>query len=125
MPSTHHPTYEFATSSGPVLRSHCSHPIDRTEISDPKLWGHILDDQLLVTAEEFWACVDNGIVPRRGQDGRGLAGTREAERAKPLTLSLARALMQHLGLKESELAEISQDQAVAMLSQHFSKPPDG
>lgn len=119
VPTSHHPTYEFTTASGVVLRSRCSHPIDGTEIGDPGLRGIILADQLQVTAEEFWACVDSGELPKRGDDGRGLAGQAEPEPVPPLSPSLARGLLQHLGLSGSDLEGVSQEQGEEMLSQHW------
>jgi hypothetical protein len=104
-----------------ILRSRCSHPIDNTEIGDPGLWRIILADQLMVTAEEFWACVDSGELPKRGGDGRGLAGEAEPEPDPPLSPSLARGLQQHLGLSGEDLEGISQEQGEALLSQHWQE----
>jgi hypothetical protein len=119
VPSTHHPTFELTTASGVMLRSRCSNPIDGTTIDDPKQWRNILVEQLKITADEFWACVDSGELPKRGNDGRGLAGRPEPEPIRPLSPSVARGLQQHLGLTGAELGGLSQEQAVAMLQQYW------
>ena len=30
------------------------------------MWSHILRDQLDVTEDEFWKCIQDGILPKRG-----------------------------------------------------------
>jgi hypothetical protein len=102
VPSSHHPTFEIRLTGGVIHRSHCSSPIDGSTIDDPKVWRNILADQLMVTAEEFWACVDDDELPKRGADGRGLAGQAEPEPVQPLSPSLARGLMQHLGMSSAD-----------------------
>ncbi|TCC18942.1 cytotoxic translational repressor of toxin-antitoxin stability system [Kribbella speibonae] len=61
---THHVNYEFALSDGRILYTRISHPVDRTGYG-PSIWAHILRDQLAVTAEEFWACVEDKVLPDR------------------------------------------------------------
>lgn len=62
---THHKTYEITLWDGRVLRTRISRPINSSEYG-PRLWSHILKQQLEVTQEEFWDCVRNGKVPDRG-----------------------------------------------------------
>jgi hypothetical protein len=119
--STHHPTFELKLIDGVILRSHCSNPIDGSTIDDPKLWRNILADQLMVTAEEFWACVDDDELPKRGADGRGLAGQAEREPLQPLSPSLTRGLMQHLGMSAADLEGVSQEAGEEMLSKHWQE----
>ncbi|TCC40532.1 cytotoxic translational repressor of toxin-antitoxin stability system [Kribbella speibonae] len=61
---THHVNYEFALPDGRILYTRISHPVDRTGYG-PSIWAHILRDQLAVTAEEFWACVEDKVLPDR------------------------------------------------------------
>ena len=61
---THHVNYEFALPDGRILYTRISHPVDRTGYG-PSIWSHILRDQLAVTAEEFWACVEDKVLPDR------------------------------------------------------------
>ena len=67
VPSTHHETYELDLPDGRVLRTRISRPPNRTTYG-ARMWAHILRDQLDVTAEEFWACVRDGVVPDRTPD---------------------------------------------------------
>lgn len=61
---THHVNYELALPDGRILYTRISHPVDRTDYG-PSIWSHILRDQLDVTAEEFWACVEHKVLPDR------------------------------------------------------------
>src|SRR5215472_12572327 len=62
---THHVTYELDLPDGRILRTRVSHPVDRTDYG-PRLWRHILRDQLEVDEAVFWSCVRDGSKPQRG-----------------------------------------------------------
>src|SRR5258705_8447838 len=62
---THHVTFELALADGRILRTRIFHPVDRPAYG-ASLWSHILRDQLDVTEDEFWKCVQDGILPKRG-----------------------------------------------------------
>ena len=64
-PVTHHKTYELTLWDGRILRTRISRPVDRTDYS-PRMWSHILREQLEVTAEVFWRCARDGVLPDRG-----------------------------------------------------------
>jgi hypothetical protein len=106
---THHVTYELDLPDGRVLRTRVSHPPDRTDYG-PRLWAHILRDQLHVTAEEFWACVRDGIRPGRGEP-------RIPEEALPA--ELAYLLVHRVGLRNEEVARLTLAEAIERLSRFW------
>jgi len=107
---THHVTYELDLPDGRVLRTRISHPPDRTDYG-PKLWSHILRDQLDVPEARFWACVHDGVVPDRG---------RPSVRAGSLPAELVHLLRSRAGLSDAEVAGLSRQQAIDRLTQHWS-----
>jgi hypothetical protein len=62
----HHVTFELTLPDGRVLRTRISHPPDR-QTYGPRLGAHVLRDQLQVSEEEFWTCVQEKKVPQRGR----------------------------------------------------------
>ena len=62
----HHQTFELSLPDGRILRTHISRPPDSKDTYGPGLWSRILRDQLRVTPGEFWACVQDHVVPDRG-----------------------------------------------------------
>ena len=62
---THHVNYELNLPDGRTLYTRVSHPVDRSDYG-VSMWSHILRDQLEVTPDEFWACVNDSRVPDRG-----------------------------------------------------------
>ncbi len=61
-----HLSYAKTLRDGTVLYTQISHGAGG--IQDPDLFKFILRDQLKVTEEQFWACVDDGLVPEREGD---------------------------------------------------------
>lgn len=108
---THHVTYELDTPDGRTLRTRISHQPDRTGYG-PGLWRHILRDQLQVTEEEFWACVQDSTSPDRGAPRRPSGG---------LPAELVHLLITKVGLDETDVAAMSKDQAVARLQQYWAE----
>jgi hypothetical protein len=104
---SHHATFTFATPQGDILRTRISHPIGR-ETYAPSMWAHILRDQLRVSADEFWTCVLDGVLPERGVPT-------VPDTALPLPL-VAR-LVRELGLSRAEIAKLSAEGARALLEQ--------
>ncbi len=104
---SHHATFTFATPQGDILRTRISHPIGR-ETYAPSMWAHILRDQLHVSADEFWACVLDGVLPDRG-------APKVPDAALPLPL-VAR-LVRELGLSREEIAKLSAEEARALLTE--------
>ena len=102
--------YELALPTGSMLRTRLSHPVDRSEYG-PRLWEHILQDELQVSEEEFWACVKDGTVPSRGTP---------ATDADSLPAQLVSLLIHTVGLSDDEVAAMTKEQAVARLDEFWA-----
>jgi hypothetical protein len=107
---THHVTYELDLVDGRILRTRISHPVDRTDYG-PKLWRHILRDQLDVDDATFWSCVQDGVKPDRGMP---------AAPQTSLPAELVHLLLTRVGLPESEVSMMSRAEAVARLQRYWS-----
>jgi hypothetical protein len=108
---THHVTYELDLADGRILRTRISHPVDRSGYG-PSLWGHILRDQLQVNEHQFWACVQDGVLPDRGSP---------TAPAEALPADLVYLLISRVGLDESEVAGMSKDEAVARVQRYWTE----
>ena len=75
------------------------------------MWSHILRDQLEVTVDEFWACVQDGHLPDRG------APTLPQD---TLPASLVFQLMREVGLTADEVGAMTKDEAVARMQQYWT-----
>ncbi|QAY59987.1 cytotoxic translational repressor of toxin-antitoxin stability system [Microbacterium protaetiae] len=91
---THHKTYELTLWDGRILRTRISRPIDRTDYV-ARMWSHILRNQLEVTADVFWLCARDDVLPDRG-------APEVAPSRKTVPLYLVRELTR-LGVSESEV----------------------
>lgn len=108
--SGHHVTFEFALPDGRVLRTRISHPPNR-QTCGASLWAHILRDQLEVDEDEFWACVREKKIPRRG-------------RAEPTASAIPAGVVAQLlayGVDESELQRMSRAEAIERLTSIWSQ----
>jgi hypothetical protein len=110
---THHVTYELHLHDGRILRTRISHPPDRTTYGK-SIWSHILRDQLAVSEDEFWACVQKKVRPDRGEP-------KVPEETLPA--DLVHLLITRLGLGEAEIAKMTREDAIARMQKHWSKPP--
>lgn len=108
-PVTHHRTYELPLDSGAVLRTRISKPIDRSTYG-PSMWSHILRDQLVATADEFWACVTEGQLPPRGV-------VQPVSTALPL--HLVNELVTRLGMLPDKAIALTKEQALESLRQYW------
>lgn len=108
---THHVTYELDLPDGRILRTRVSHPVDRTSYG-LSLWKHILRDQLDADEPRFWACAQDGVKPDRG--------TPEPP-AEALPADLVHLLISRVGLRESEVADMSKEDAVARLQRFWTE----
>lgn len=108
--STHHETYELELPSGDILRTRISRPPDRT-VYGSGLWSHILRDQLQVSAEDFWQCVNDGIVPPRSQP---------AETQHSIPTEVLYLLKERVGLQDDQLAELTTEAAIERLQQYWT-----
>jgi hypothetical protein len=111
----HHDTYELVTPDGRTLRTHISRPANR-DTYGPTLAQRILRDQLDVSADEFWACVREGLKPDRGGQI-----TPEAE---ALPLEIVHMLINSAGYSESQVARMTRTEAIGALNTHWSQPPE-
>ena len=108
---THHVTYELTLPDGRVLRTRISHPVDRSTYG-PSLWSHILRDQLQVSEEGFWKCVQHGVVPDRGVP---------KPPSTALPAELVHLLISRVGLPETEVAAMTKDEAVSRLHRYWTE----
>lgn len=109
--NTHHDTYELSLASGDVLRTRVSRPANK-QTYGPKMWAHILRDQLNVTEHEFWDCADRGVVPDRGG-----AFTKEP---RGVPTQVLYQLKHRVGLPESEIAALSLSEAIERLNEFWA-----
>lgn len=106
---SHHLTFELHLADGRILRTRLSRPADRTDIGSG-LFAHILRDQLQVTADEFWECVDNGTPPSRTGP--------EPSKEESLPAEVVHLLKSKVGLSDTEIRKLDKDAAVETLN-HF------
>ena len=112
---THHVNYELDLPDGRILRTRISHPPDRTNYGR-SIWAHILRDQLDVGEEEFWNCVQNSVKP-----DRGVPETPESA----LPADLVYQLVTKLDLGSEHIASLTQQDAVQLLAEYWSRPEGG
>ncbi len=113
VPSTHHETYELDLADGRVLRTRISRPPNRTSYG-ARMWAHILRDQLDVTADEFWACVSDGVAPDRTPDDV----VEEVDDAIPV--DVVNLLVSRVGLTRRDLVGMTRHEAIARLNEYWS-----
>jgi hypothetical protein len=107
---SHHATYELLTPAGEILRTRIGHPPDRATYG-AVLWSHILRDQLEVTSDEFWNCVDNKAPPGRGAPPQPTAA---------LPAQIVYQLIHTVGVPEATIAQMSREEALARLNDYWS-----
>lgn len=107
---THHVNYEFGLPDGRILYTRISHPVDRTDYG-PSIWSHILRDQLAVTPGEFWACIEDKILPDR-QGPKAPADT--------IPAGVVRALVAEAHIPEVEVRAMTKAEAVQRLAEFYT-----
>jgi len=107
---THHVNYELALPDGRILYTRISHPVDRTDYG-PSIWAHVLRDQLDVTADEFWDCVENRVLPDRGLP---------VVPAESIPAGVVRVLVHEAHVPEAEVRSMSKEQAVQRLAEFYT-----
>ena len=115
-PVAHHITYELALADGRILRTRVSRPANNDRYG-PSLWTAILRDQLDVSEDAFWACVGSQVLPPR-------PGKEPASTSDGLPASLVHQLKTSLRLTDREIAALSRDEAVALMTEFWSRPPE-
>lgn len=109
-----HYRYTLTLATGDVLRTRVSHGAG--QIGDPGLVAHILRDQLTVTEDAFWACVEQGILPPRPRP------TPRTPVGVVLDAGLVRNLLTRVGLTQAEIAALSKSEAVARWQEWLTRP---
>ncbi len=115
-PTQHDITYELPLDDGRILRTRISRPANADRYGRG-LWAHILHDQLDVTVEAFWECVEHGNPPRRTPVPGPAVG-------EVLPAGLAYQLVHTLGLTSDEIAGLTLDEAVRRMAEFWAQPPD-
>lgn len=105
-----HVTCELHLHDGRILRTRISHPVNR-DTYGPRIWAHILRDQLDVDQAAFWTCVQDGIKPSRGIPELP---------AGALPADLVHLLLTRVRLSEAEVAAMTKDQAIARMQQYWA-----
>ncbi len=113
VPSRHHETYEVELPDRRVLRTRISRPPDKTTYG-PRMWAHILRDQLDVTAEEFWTCVREGIPPDRTPDD----AREDVDGAIPV--EVVNLLIARVGLTRRDISSMTRQEAISRLNEYWS-----
>ena len=111
-PVQHHRTYELVIPSGDILRTRISKPIDRTTYS-ASMWSAILRDQLKVTNDEFWDCVQNKVLPDRG-------GAHPTPNPKALPLHLVNELIERVGMAPEDAIELTLEEALQRMNDYWT-----
>jgi hypothetical protein len=75
------------------------------------MWAHVLRDQLAVSAQEFWACVREGVKPDRGAP---------EPPANPLPTDLVHLLITRVGLTPAEIVAMTKDEAITRLHRYWT-----
>jgi hypothetical protein len=110
----HHVTYELELPDGPILRTRVSRPANNTTYG-ASLWNLILTEQLCVSEQEFWDCVSNKNLPKRGF---GAAETQGAA----LPAQLVHQLIHDLGVPEREIVVMTLERATELMVAYWSQP---
>jgi hypothetical protein len=113
VPSTHHETYELDLPDERVLRTRISRPPNKTTYG-PRMWTHILRDQLDVSADEFWACVRDGVSPKRAP------GDPAQEIEDTIPVDVVNILLGRVGLTSRDIAGMTRDEAIARLNEYWT-----
>ena len=111
-----HFRYRKMLADGRVLRTKASHGSD--EIGDPRLWHHILRDQLeLESEEQFWEALRSGRLVARVP----------AQPGPPSGPSMPTWVVSGLlraGVAEADIRRMSPEEARARLEELWSRPRD-
>jgi hypothetical protein len=99
-----HFRYALALADGRILSTRVSY--GSGAINDPTLIAVILRDQLEVSEEAFWACVENGALPPRP------ASQVHAPQGERLDYMLVRNLISKVGLSMDEVGSLSREEAL-------------
>jgi len=105
-----HEFYYLTLHDGRTLYTKISRPPGRQTYGKDMWHRQIFGQQLQVTEEEFWACVNDGVKPDRGSP----APPKEA-----LPASLVFQLKTKLGMSDEEIFKLSKAEAVDRMNQYW------
>lgn len=108
---THHHNYELVLPDGRILFTRISHPVNR-DTYGASMWSHIPRDQLEVSADEFWDCVQNGALPDRGE---------VAPPAEAIPVGVVMTLIEQFHIPEAEVRAMTKDEAIRRMVQGYSQ----
>lgn len=97
-----------------ILRTRISRPANK-DTYGPSLWTAILRDQLDVTEDAYWDCVERRVLPPR-------PGSAEFPAPAGPPASLVHQLKAALALSDADIAVLSKDEAVARMTAFWSQP---
>lgn len=106
-----HHRYTLILATGEVLYTRVFH--DAGQIDDPGLVAAVLRDQLQVSEDGFYACVNDGVLPPRPQP----EGPDMPEEA--IDASLMRNLVRKVGLSAEEISKMTKADAVAAWQEYL------
>ena len=106
----HHLTYELTIGDGRILRTRISHPPNRSDIGRG-MFAHILRDQLQVSEEGFWACVNDGTAPDRGG--------RPSPDREPLPAELVHLLTVKARFSDDEVRAMTKAEAIEAAQRYW------
>lgn len=106
-----HFRYSLTLATGDVLFTRISHGTG--QLNDSKLIGEIFRNQLGVSEEDFYRCVEKGILPPRPQTIPEIS-------VEGLDATLVRNLIRKVGLSQSQVAKMSKAQAVETWNKYLS-----
>ena len=81
------------------------------------MWAHILRDQLEVTAQEFWECVNDKVKPDRGGPA--------APSSEAIPVGVVATLVDQFHIPESEVRAMTKKQAIRRLVESYAAQTDG
>lgn len=99
-----HFRYTLRLATGDVLYTRVSHGTG--SLNDPNTIAAVLRDQLRVSEDDFWRCVDDGVLPPRPQPPR------TAVPAEGIDAKLLRNLARKVGVSPADLEGLTQEEAV-------------
>lgn len=107
-----HHRYTLQLATGDILYTRVSHGAGQTD--DLNLVAKILRDDLRVTEEDFWNCVDNGVLPPRPQPPSATPAV------EAIDASLLRNLIRKVEMTPQQLEGLTKDQAVQIWQDFLS-----
>jgi hypothetical protein len=110
----HHITLELPLPDGRVLRTRISRPADNTDYG-ARMWNLILKEQLEVSEEQFWACVNDRKRPVRA------SATVAIPDKEPIPLGVVEKLTRLVHLEPEEIEKMTKAEAVARLNQFWAE----